>query len=105
MSNESDRAFGTDTTEYLTAHAVQDGLAERGVDLDALSVRPDGTHYLDLPDGGHVALGTDDDDDTEPSAWWDYTAYDPDGDAWRTDGGQLPAVLDAIAELWQTCRP
>ena len=59
MSNESDRAFGTDTTEYLTAREVLDGLAERGVDLDALLVRPDGTHYIDLPDGGHVALGTE----------------------------------------------
>jgi hypothetical protein len=104
MSHELGHALGTDTTDYLTSPAVVHGLADRNVKLEALSVRPDGTHQVPLPDGGWIVLGTDD-DDSDPTAWWDFTEFDSTGDPLRTDGGTLAAVLDAIAEMSSAPEP
>lgn len=86
-----------DATQPVSPADVARLLVEAGVDDDRhdLSVDPVGVLWVDRYTDQAIVMGSNGDD---PS-WWDYTVYGPESAIERTDGGRLPYVVVAVADL------
>lgn len=77
-----------------TYHTVAAALATAGVDLDRLTMTPDGTFTLTV-DGGRIAFGVDS-DETEGD-WWTAIAYVDGTETTIYEGSTLTGLVTELA--------